>query len=190
MKHILNIVFFSSVLFLASCIKQDSKEFSGQSLVEFDAAVMNAPATGKDFPLVTRKPQGGLPVRASAPTGVTVCPPYNSCVDTVISRANATVFPGGVVMFRVNLVGPQSGTAQTIPYTVVAGETTAVAGTHYTTSGNVVIPANSSFGWLAVTILQPAASATPVDLVLELQGAGNIKPSQNYKRLGIRIAQN
>ncbi|MER3498071.1 MAG: DUF4843 domain-containing protein [Chitinophagaceae bacterium] len=167
MKNIFSLLIVSLIM-LSSCIKQDHIIFTNE-LVEFDATVLNTPATGKNFPILTRVPVYGSPVSTSNPS---------------ITRTS------GTIKFRVNLVGPQFSTDQTIAYSVVTSETTAVAGTHYTTPGTLVIPANSSFGELVVNVLNPGvSSSTPVILVLQLEGNDQIKPSENYKRLGISISQ-
>ncbi len=160
----------ASIALLTSCVKQDSKVYSGGAKVEFDATVLNSPAVGKTFPLLTRVPVYGVALATANP---------------LISRATP-----GVITFRVNLVGPQASTARTINYRVVTAETTAVSGTHYTSGSSLVIPANSSFGDLSVTILNPGVAGTPVNLVFELLGNGSeITANVNYRFLGMTIAQ-
>ena len=67
----------------------------------------------------------------------------------------------------------------------------AVSGTHFTTENTFTIPANSSFGYVTIAIVNPGiGSANPREVHLELVGNENIKPSENYKRVAIRIAQN
>lgn len=166
-------LYFSSLVLLAStftgCIKQDDKTFKGL-VAEFDAAVLNSPAVGKTFPILTRVPIYGVAVSTANP---------------LITRTS------GTIKFRVNLVGAQSSSARTIPVSVVAGETTAVDGTHYTISNTITIPANSSFGELTVNVINPGTSSTtPRIVVFELGDGSEIKASANYKRLGISIAQN
>jgi hypothetical protein len=169
--RILSLFALAATMLFTSCIKQDSKVYSGGTKVEFDATVLNAPAVGKTFPLLTRVPAYGIAVSTANPT---------------ITRTSP-----GVIRFRVNLVGPQASTDRTVNYRVVAAETTAISGTHYTTGSSFVIPANSSFGEVAVTILNSGvASTTPVTLVLELVGDGaGITASTNYRFLGMSIAQ-
>jgi hypothetical protein len=66
-----------------------------------------------------------------------------------------------------------------------------VSGTHFTTGTSVTIPANSSFGEVSVQVINtPTASATPVILILQLEETGGIKPSENFKTIGLSIAQN
>ena len=159
----------SCILFLTGCVKNELTVFKG-SVVEFDAATWNANSTGLTYPMMTRVPT------LNAATG-----------STAAALNKAT----GTVSLRVNLVGAQRSTATTFNYVVVASESTAVAGTHYTAlSGTGTIPAFSSFGTVTVTILSPvASSATPVDLVLQLVNSPDINVSINYAKVGLRISQ-
>jgi len=96
----------------------------------------------------------------------------------------------GSVTLRVNMVGPQRTTDTNFDYIIVTGETTAVAGTHYTApSGRGVIPANSSFGTITINILDPGATTGTKDLVLQLFDNSSIKASVNYSKVGLRISQ-
>lgn len=169
MKKILSVILLVTSVVFSSCIKEDLKTFEGNTFVEFDAAVLNTPATGKTYPILIRVPAYGTAVIGANPA---------------ITRTS------GQIKFRVNLVGPQSGSDRTINYRVVTSESTAVQGTHFTTTGSLTIPANSSFGELTINVLNPGVSSpTPVVLVVELQGGGDIRPSENYKFLGISINQ-
>ena len=69
--------------------------------------------------------------------------------------------------------------------------TDAVAGTHFTAlSGMLTIPANSSFGFLNLTILNPGATAGSGRFIgLRLNDNGTIKASFNYRDLGLVIDQ-
>lgn len=171
MKKIKYIIFFALFsLSLTGCIKDDGDVVFDKSVIEFDAATYNAKATGKNYPLLTRVPGYGLPVLTANPA---------------ITRAS------GIIKFRVNLVGKQRLEASSIDYTVVAAESTAIAGTHFNTSGKITIPANSSFGEVEVQVINPGvASATPVILVLEVKATGDLNPNENYKRIGLSISQN
>ncbi len=171
MKRLFILTGFLSILFLGSCIKNEENIFV-QSVVEFDAAAYNANAAGLTFPLLTRVPGYG---RAA------------STADPVLSRSNT-----GIKKFRVNLIGGQLPTPTKVFYQVFAG-TTATEGVHYKKpSGEVTIPANSSFGEMEIEILNPGAPATPgpVDLRLLLTGGENgVTSSVNYRIIGLRIAQ-
>ncbi|HEX4958806.1 MAG TPA: DUF4843 domain-containing protein [Lacibacter sp.] len=172
MKTLKNItLYLCAILFFASCIKNEPKIFTG-SVIEFDATVLNAPAVGKTFPILTRVPGYGRPVFTSSPA------------DPLITRSS------GNIKFRVNLVGAQRSTDQTLSYRVVPAESTATSGVHFTTSGTFTIPANSSFGEITVNVVNPGtSSSTPVILVLELVGNSDLQPSQNFKFLGMSISQ-
>lgn len=151
-----------------SCIKQSTKVITDTQL-EFDATVLNSPAVGKTFPLLTRVPLYGVAVSTANPA---------------IGRAS------GAIKFRVNVIGAQTTAARTYTYVVVGAETTAVSGTHFTTSGTFTVPANSSFGEITVNVVDPGvSSATPVNLVLELKDGGDAKAAVNYRFLGITISQ-
>jgi len=150
-------------------LEEDKTVFDG-NFVEIDATVLNAPATGKEFPLLTRLPQGGRPVITAQ--------------DPLITRLS------GTIQLRVNLVTAQRGNAESLTYKVIPEETTAIAGTHYQISGTLQIPANSSFGYIEVQILDPGATSGTKDLVLELESSSSLKANPNYNKVGIRIAQN
>jgi hypothetical protein len=153
---------------LTGCIKQDNiliKELQ----VEFDAASWNARGAGVTYPIITRLPPYGMPLAAT---------------DPLITRAS------GTIRFRVNLIGAQQATQQTLNFSVVATGTTAVSGTHFTIPGTIVIPANSSFGEAVVNVINPGVtSATPVILVLEVTGNSLIKGATELNKIGIQISQ-
>lgn len=160
-------------LFAFSCIENDEIIYE-KSVVEFDAATWNAKSVvdgvAKNYTLLTRRPNYGQFVSTSNP---------------VITRAS------GTITLRVNLVGPHRPEQTEVAYKIVAEETTAVAGTHYSPlAGKVTIPANSSFGEVSIPILNPGVSSTTaVRLVLELVGNENLPANENYKRIGISINQ-
>ena len=167
----------------SSCIKNEDMIYTGKDVAEFDATVLNTPAVGVSFPMLTRVPAYGIAVSTSNPA---------------ITRTS------GTIKFRVNLVGRQSESNQTLNYKVVTNEFSSVLdipsgtgarlpaaqGTHFTTSGTLTIPAKSSFGELEITIVNPGtASTTARYLVLQLEGNNSITPSNNFKYLGIQISQ-
>lgn len=154
MKRILSIFSFAMVFVLGSCIEQNYPIWNGAE-VEFQAAVLNAPVAGQNYPRLT------------------------------VSNDVA----GGVVNLQVNLVAEQRANDEVINFKVVPEGTTAVAGTDYNVSGSFTIPANTSFGTLAVGIVNTGAIGGSVDLLLELEGNANILPSENYKRVQIRITR-
>ncbi len=169
-KLVLSTFILIATLFtMVGCIKQNTLTIK-ELQVEFDAASWNARGAGVTWPVLTRVPPYGMPVAAA---------------DPLITRAS------GTIRFRVNLIGAQQSTAQTINYSVVAASTTAVSGTHFTIPGTITIPANSSFGEAVVNILNPGvSSATPVNLVLEVTGNSLIKPATEINKIGLVISQN
>jgi len=168
-KYIIQTLFIIATMFsFTGCIKQDNiliKELQ----VEFDAASWNARGAGVTYPIITRLPPYGMPLAAT---------------DPLITRAS------GTIRFRVNLIGAQQDTQQTLNFSVVATGTTAVSGTHFTIPGTIVIPANSSFGEAVVNVINPGVtSATPVTLVLEVTGNSLIKGATELNKIGIQISQ-
>ncbi|PRY84020.1 DUF4843 domain-containing protein [Mongoliibacter ruber] len=95
----------------------------------------------------------------------------------------------GTHSLQVNLVARQRDSDETITYVVVPEGTTAVAGTDYNVAGSLVIPANSSTATLSVDIIDTGAIGGSVDLLLELEGNSTIQPSENYKRVQLRITR-
>ena len=168
MRKILFSISLLSALFLGGCIKNDPVLVE-QSKVEFDAAVWNANSVGQTFPTMTRIPALGVVTPTSAAS---------------ITRAT------GTFTVRVNLVGPQRSAATDFTYTVNAAST-AVAGTHFTAlSGTGSIPANSSFGFITINVINPGvSSSTPAVLILELTNNANFTTSVNYAKVGLSISQ-
>ncbi len=164
-------------LFLTSCIKEEDKTFTGDSVVEFDATVFNSVAVGYTYPILVRAAGYGRGV--------------STTLDPTITRTS------GTVKLRVNLVGAQRSTDELLTYRVMteavptAPNILAISGTHYTTGNTLTIPANSSFGEITINIQNPGVSSTiPTEVHLELVGNTNVKASANYKKVAIRIAQN
>lgn len=170
-------------LLFSSCIKEDIKTFQGETVVEFDATVFNSVTAGYTYPILTRVAGYGRAVSTS--------------LDPAITRALATTTTASPIKLRVNLVGPQRSTSELITYRVmteavpVAPNALAVANTHFTTDNTFTIPANSSFGEVTIFVQNTGVSSTtPREIHLELIGSANVKPSENYKRVAVRIAQN
>lgn len=185
-----NILFIFSILALSlsGCIKEKKVTFD-DSKAEFDVAAYNARFGATDFPLAIRVPTEG---RAF----LTADPP--------ITRATTNL------RFRVNLIGAQRGSAATVKYRVFSVGTSAgatitfpapvsatlsifdaVPGTHYTAlSGTCTIPANSSFGYIDIPVINPGVSAnTAASIGLELIDGGDIAPSVNYRKVVLLISQ-
>jgi hypothetical protein len=185
MKRINRFIVFAAVsLVFASCIKNDPVLYNG-AVVEWDAATWNSnnayvnPPDSIAFPILTKKPAFGRAVGSG---------------DPLLTRTS------GTVVLRVNLVGAPRKTATVVNYGAItnytligtppANNTAAVAGTHYTAlSGSVTIPADSSFGYVNVPILDPGAGTGTRELVLKLNGNSDVKANRNYSVVGLRISQ-
>jgi hypothetical protein len=189
---------FLCALTMAGCIKNDDPVVE-KTVAEFDAATWNTAATGVSYPALTRVAPFGRPILTSGPN-----------VNFTINRNT------GTLRLRVNLVGPPSvGKSETVGYQVftlpfstiafpatATGQTPtlaaatlsmipAVSGTHYAPlSGKVSIPADSSWGYLDLQILNAGANAgKAAGLGIRLDSTGTILPSVNYRELGIIIDQ-
>jgi len=171
MKRIKNLLLIIPVLLVAmgSCIENPPVVFTG-SVAEFDATVWNAPATGVNYPMLTRVAGYGRPVSTTA--------------DPLITRTS------GTINLRVNLVSAQFSTDQVLNVSVVSASSTAVPGTHFTVPATVTIPANTSFGQFPVTIINNGPATGSVDVVFQIEGNETVKPNENFKRVGVRIPLN
>jgi len=125
------------------------------------------------------------------------------------SKAAGQTFPimptitrtAGTPSYQVNLVAAQLGTAEDISFSlepVPAGllnATTieAVEGVHFTFNPVTTFPeATSKSNFTGITILPgfPVDAGKTALLVLVLDGNDKLKPSENYRRLAIRINLN
>lgn len=168
MKRSIQIIAICFTVLLSACIKNDDVIFQ-ESQVEFDAATWNARAAGLTYPVLSRVPAVGTNTTTAQPA---------------ITRAT------GSFTVRVNLIGAQRNADTEFTYRVVAAESTAVAGTHYSAfSGTATIPANSSFGTITVNVLNPGPTSGSVVLVLELTDNTNFKAAKNYAKIGLSISQ-
>ena len=178
---------------LSSCIKNKPVILNSMQ-AEFDATALNSNAAGLTYPILGRIPGYGR---------------VANTLDSTLRRYQQTV------RLRVNLVGPQSAQDQTVGYEIFASPITtfsmpatitgqtpsaaggtltvsdAVAGTHFAAlSGTLTIPANSSFGYLDLPILNPGPTAASGRFIgLRLNDIGSIKASFNYRELGLVIDQ-
>ena len=178
MKKLLLPISFLLTVF-TGCIK-NTPAINSDSKVEFDAATWNANAAGVTYPIFSQIPVYGA-VTIPAPITTPPTPP----TTPLLTRTLATF------QIRVNLLGTQKSTATTFNYRVVSGETTATAGVHYTPlSGTGTIPANSSYGYIDIALLNSGVSSTtPVILVLEILSNDIVTSNTNYAKVGFRIAQ-
>lgn len=191
-----------SLFAFSSCIKQIEKTFTGNTVVELDAAPLNSLTSGQTFTIFNRIPPHGIPVSTTR--------------DSTSRRYS------GQIRIRVNLVGPQSDQSQTIGYKIFPSPVTtfaypatltaaqapptgqipsapaatltvmnAVAGTHFTAlSGLCTIPAQSSFGYIDINVLNAGATAGQARFIgIQLDSTGSLRPNPNYNKLGLTLDQ-
>jgi hypothetical protein len=187
------IVILLTTFVLGSCIKNDPVLMAGQK-AEFDATTTNNNALSLTYPILGRIPGYGR---------------VANTLDSTLRRYPQTV------KLRINLIGRQSTKSETVGYEIftspittfsmpatITGQTPsasaatltvtdAVVGTHFTSlSGTVTIPANSSFGFIDLVILNPGATASSGRFIgLRLNEKGSIQPAFNYRELGLVIDQ-
>lgn len=196
MKKIFSIITIAAFLSfgLGGCIKNDPVIFEDRQ-VEFDATSWNANAAGLTYPIIGRIPGYGRVANTT---------------DSTLRRLS------GTVRIRLNLIGAHLTKGETIGYEIhtvspvttfnmpatISGQTpsapaaslaitNAVAGTHYATlSGKVDFPANSSFAFLEIPVLNSGAAAgTGRYLGIKLNNSGTLKAAVNYSELGLIIDQ-
>jgi hypothetical protein len=164
------------VLIFTGCTKLNEPIFT-DGLIEFDAAAYHSKAVGFPFPLLNRVPRG-----------------FGRATSTAMDPVTTTRTTTDTVRMRINLVGPQRTSAETVTVRVSSTFTTAIEGTHFDLlDKTVTIPANSSFGIARWVIRNPGAppagSPTTVQVIFELVGNESLRPSENFKYVGWTIAQ-
>lgn len=163
-KYIITFALLGIMTLLSSCFEDMSIRFDKPGLVEFESAVRTAPAAGAIYPII------------------------------------ATTRSAGTLPLQLNLVGVQLKSAQEITVSVdtaiakFLNATTirAVEGTHFSLNGGkVVIKADTSFAVYRFNIQQvtPVVGRTAL-VVLKLEDGSSLKASENYRRVGYRIALN
>ncbi|MGJ1385676.1 DUF4843 domain-containing protein [Sphingobacterium spiritivorum] len=93
----------------------------------------------------------------------------------------------GVQKYQVNLIGGLKDTDQTVKVRI-RPESTAKADQHYKLpkGSELVIPANSAFGYFEVEIPE-LTNTTAVSLVFDLESNDQLKVSANYSTLALTI---
>lgn len=104
-------IFVAFVFTITSCIKQIEKQFTGTSVAEIDAAVLNANFAAAGYPVLARYPRPGLPINTTNSTSSCEIPQ----ADSTLRRLGL----GRTVSIRVNLVGPQSTEERTVGYRIL-----------------------------------------------------------------------
>ena len=178
MKRYINGFFIIALfsLIATGCTKLREPVFT-EGLVEFDAAAYHSKSGGFPFPLLNRVPAG-----------------YGRATSAAMDPVLTTRTTVDTVKMRINLVGAQRTTAETVTLKVSTTFSTAIEGTHFDLiDKTVTIPAQSSFAIARWVVRNPGAPAigapATVQVVFELQGNESLKPSENFKYLGWTISQ-
>jgi hypothetical protein len=204
----------ASVLMLG-CIKNEPVVFNDK-FAEIDQTTYNSNAAGLTYPILTRVPAQGRAVAAACPDSV--LNRFTQNIRVRINLVGAQSTKEETVGYKIFNLPSTAYTRDsiTIPATTPRNDngtggavcplaqtpsrvtgflpaTNAVAGTHFritSSSGVVTIPANSSFGYIDIQILNTGTSSTQVRTFgIELDGSGSLKPNPNYSKIGFVIDQ-
>ncbi len=197
MKKVFSIIALAVYLLtgLTGCIKNDPVVFKEQQ-VEFDATTWNANSAGLTYPILGRIPGYG---RVANTTDSTL----RRYPQTIKIRINLI---GGGQLSKAETVGYETFTSPITSFSMpatISGQTPiatggtlivsdAVLGTHYAplSSSTFTFPANSSFAFLEIQILNPGSTpATGRFIGLRLNNNGTLKRAINYSELGLVIDQ-
>lgn len=130
------------------------------------------------------------PTQVEFETAVRNNPAVGLTFPLVASSNSTTLSP--TLTTQLNLVGPQRS-SETRVRVLVEPTLTTTAATTYTlvNNGEVVIPANSSFGSLSIAVSRASSTTAALrNLVITLDSTNvEYKASPNYKRIGYTIRQ-
>lgn len=206
MKRIYSTLFFLTItLAFVSCIKNRDTVYT-DTKAEMDAASWNANAAGLTYPILTRIPAFNRVTTSSDSTlrrfsgtirlRVNLNGPTFKSEQTVgytafqaptLSTPNAISFPSTVLFSSpAGTPGRQEPAKPGASLPLLD----AIAGTHYgSLSGMITVPADSSFGYIVIPILNPGSNTEARFVGIQLTDKGTIKPSLNYDRIGLVIDQ-
>ena len=208
MKKIVPIIIIAFIFLLGGCIK-NKPVIVQDRLAEFDATSWNANFVGVTYPVLGRIPPYGRVANSSDstirryPQSIKIRVNLNGPQSTKDETVGYDIFTSPTTVFSMPATGSCApanfpATCPSGPYAqtpAAAGATLtvrdAVAGTHFTAlSGTVTIPANSSFGYIDLQILNPGATAGEGRFIgFTLNNKGSIPASINYSQLGLVIDQ-
>ncbi len=161
-KQLIYITALSVLLGVTSCFKENEFDLGKIRQAEFNLAVTTKPAAGVTYPVFTVTRSSGSP------------------------------------SLQINLTGPHLGAAEdlkisldTIPAVLLTGKTVrAEAGVHFDLNGNkVTLKADTSFTKYTLTFKNdfPVRKDTTAVFVIRLDGSSSVSPSENYRRIGLRV---
>ncbi|GAB2529327.1 hypothetical protein [Rufibacter soli] len=188
MKKILNYAFIllAGTFSLASCLPEDNEEalkYQGPTYVEFKNQTLGVLAS-------TLRARGVVTSTAQTDSSRVIAAKQYSTTSGTTTTTTAARTVDSVL---VQLVGPQKSTPTEVKFEVIAGAT-AIQGTDYTldasnTGNKVIIPANSSFGYILLKpIVGGSAAGTTKRVGFKLLD-GEVKASPNYDTFYVSIFQ-
>ncbi|WP_048919228.1 hypothetical protein [Rufibacter radiotolerans] len=189
MKKILNYAFLllAGTFLLASCLPEENEEalkYQGSTYVEFKNQTLGILAS-------TLRARGVVTSTAQTDSSRVIAAKQYSTTSGTTTTTTAARTVDSVL---VQLVGPHRSTPTEVTFEVIAGST-AVQGTDFTldaanTGNKVVIPANSSFGYILLKpIVGGSAAGTTKRVGFKLLDAGEVKASPNYDTFYVSIFQ-
>lgn len=157
-----------------SCFPEDELTYSGPPLVEIKNHTL-----GMNSSVLTAR---GIVTTAGTQTDST-----RSVRE--ITRVRDTVY--------VQLIGRQTASDRTVTFKVRAAST-AVHGTHYTfnaannydvgtSTGEVIIGANKSIGYILLDLIDAQAAGASVKVEMDLEGSTELAPSPRYDVFKVTI---
>lgn len=153
---------------LSSCIKQLDKKYSGKTVVEIDATPLNSVATGVNYPILTRIPADARPIVTSR--------------DSTLRRWN------GTVKIRVNLVGPQASSDQTVGYKIFTTSPVNTIAFGATLTAAQAPPSGQTPSAPSATLaIQPAIEGTHFET---LSGKVTIPANSSFGYIEVKIRNN
>jgi hypothetical protein len=162
-----------------ACPDSTLRRFSGTIRVRVNLV---GPQTGKDETIgfkIFSKPIDSIAFPATLGFTCTANPPAVACRQ--LPMTNSQPFTG-------TLTG--TCTARDFKQLAIFD---AVQGTHYnitSTANLITIPANSSYGYIDIAVLNPGATAGQGRFIgIRLDSTGSLKPNPNYLKLGLVIDQ-
>ena len=208
MKKIVPIIIIAFIFLLGGCIKNKPVIVQDRQ-AEFDATSWNANFVVVTYPILGRIPPYGRVANSSDstirryPQSIKIRVNLNGPQSTKDETVGYDIFTSPTAVFNMPATGSCSpanfpATCPSGPYTqtpVAPGATLtvrdAVAGTHYSVlTSTLTIPANSSFGYIDLQILNPGATAGEGRFIgFTLNNKGTIPPSINYSQIGLVIDQ-
>jgi hypothetical protein len=204
MKRLYFILLIIAAISFNGCIKNDPVIWNG-SVVELDAAIWNANAAGITYPILTRVPAANRALTNACPDSTLRRYPQTIRVrvnlvgaqqgkdipvsyEVFTSPITTVAFPATIAL-NAGLGCPTAQTPSAAAATLAVSD--AVAGTHFSNlSGTIMIPTNSSFGYIDIQILNPGPTAGAARFIgIRLKDNENVKVSANYKEAGFVIDQ-